>query len=231
MEMVRIIEHVVQVRGLDRGFDLNLATLRRVVISAVASNAGRDVLTHVRGKDVCLIGGRAGIHVGSVVPAVRFLVAVRLGFSAVCLRKLLRLRIRAPGVPICLLVDFIAGVDVHVNTGDKVYQKAYWDAGGANAEAEKFAKAYGGEAESNGDQKSYSGHDTSNVDASTTANQTNILSADMSQHVAAGIGGNGGNNNTSQGGEVEIKASIESANLNNVLNDSDHFHVDDFVHV
>ena len=123
------------------------------------------------------------------------------------------------------------GADVHVNTGDKVYQKAYWDAGGANAEAEKFAKAYGGEAESNGDQKSYSGHDTSNVDASTTANQTNILSADMSQHVAAGIGGNGGNNNTAKGGEVEIKASIESANLNNVLNDSDHFHVDDFVHV
>jgi hypothetical protein len=123
------------------------------------------------------------------------------------------------------------GADVHVNTGDKVYQKAYWDAGGANAEAEKFAKAYGGEAESNGDQKSYSGHDTSNVDASTTAYQTNWLAADMSQHVAAGIGGNGGNDNTAKGGEVEIKASIESANLNNVLNDSEHFHVDDFVHV
>ncbi len=28
------------------------------------------------------------------------------------------------------------GADVHVNTGDNVYQKAYWDAGGANAEAE-----------------------------------------------------------------------------------------------
>ena len=25
------------------------------------------------------------------------------------------------------------GADVHVNTGDNVYQKAYWDAGGANA--------------------------------------------------------------------------------------------------
>ena len=33
------------------------------------------------------------------------------------------------------------GSDVHVNTGDNVYQKAYWDAGGANAEAEKYAKA------------------------------------------------------------------------------------------
>jgi len=123
------------------------------------------------------------------------------------------------------------GADVHVNTGDKVYQKAYWDAGGANAEAEKFAKAYGGEAESNGDQKSYSGHDTSNVTANTTADQTNILSANMSQNVWAGIGGDGGNNNTAKGGEVEIRASVESANLDNVLNDSEHFHVDDFVHV
>jgi len=123
------------------------------------------------------------------------------------------------------------GADVHVNTGDKVYQKAYWDAGGANAKADWFAKAHGGEAESNGDQKSYSGHNTSNVSADTTAYQTNWLAADMSQHVAAGIGGNGGNDNTAKGGEVEIKASIESANLNNVLNDSEHFHVDDFVHV
>jgi hypothetical protein len=123
------------------------------------------------------------------------------------------------------------GADVHVNTGDKVYQKAYWDAGGANAEAEKFAKAYGGEAESNGDQKSYSGHDTSNVSANTTADQTNILSANMSQNVWAGIGGDGGNNNTAKGGEVEIKASIESANLSDVLNHSEQFHVDDFVHV
>jgi hypothetical protein len=123
------------------------------------------------------------------------------------------------------------GADVHVNTGDKVYQKAYWDAGGANAEAEKFAKAYGGEAESNGDQKSYSGHDTSNVSANTTASQTNILSANMSQQVAAGVGGDGGNDNYAKGGEVDIKASIESASLNNVLNDSEHFHVDDFVHV
>ena len=32
------------------------------------------------------------------------------------------------------------GADVHVNTGDKVYQKAYWDAGGANAEAEKLRR-------------------------------------------------------------------------------------------
>jgi len=46
--------------------------------------------------------------------AVRFLVAIRLGFSAVCLRKRLRLRVGASGIPIRLLVNRIAGVDMHV---------------------------------------------------------------------------------------------------------------------
>ena len=44
-------------------------------------------------------------------------------------------------------------------------------------------------------RSSDSGHDTSNVYANTTAYQTNFLAADMSQNVAAGIGGNGGNDN------------------------------------
>ena len=123
------------------------------------------------------------------------------------------------------------GADVHVNTGDKVYQKAYWDAGGANAKADDYSKAYGGHAYSNGDQYSESGHDKSDVDANTTAYQTNFLAADMSQHVAAGIGGNGGDDNYAKGGDFELKSSMETANLNNVLNDSEHFHVDDFVHV
>ena len=72
------------------------------------------------------------------------------------------------------------GADVHVNTGDKVYQKADWDAGGAKTTADWFSKAYGGKTTSDGDQSSKSGHDTSNVDASTTAYQTNFLAADMS---------------------------------------------------
>jgi hypothetical protein len=121
------------------------------------------------------------------------------------------------------------GADVHVNTGDQVYQKADWEAGGANASADWFAKAHGGTATSNGSQNSQSGHDTSNVDASTTAYQTNFLAADMSQSVAAGIGGNGGNGNAAKGGDVDLK--IESANLNDVLNHSGHFSIDDFVHV
>jgi hypothetical protein len=123
------------------------------------------------------------------------------------------------------------GADVHVNTGDKVYQKAYWDAGNASAKAEDYSKAHGGYANSNGDQSSWSGHDKSDVDASTTAYQTNFLAADMSQHVAAGIGGDGGDDNYAKGGDVELKSSMETANLNDVLNHSEHFHVDDFVHV
>jgi hypothetical protein len=123
------------------------------------------------------------------------------------------------------------GADVHVKTGDQVQQKAYWDAGGANAKAEWFAKAHGGTAKSNGDQDSDSGHNKSDVDASTTAYQTNFLAADMSQNVAAGIGGDGGNHNKAEGGDVQFKASIESANLNDVLNDSEHFNANDFVDV
>jgi hypothetical protein len=119
------------------------------------------------------------------------------------------------------------GADVHVNTGDLVHQKADWDAGGANAQSELFAKAHGGIAKSNGNQESESGHNKSDVDASTTAYQTNFLAANMSQNVAAGVGGNGGNNNKAEGGDVHFKASIESVNLNDVLNDSEHFHIDD----
>ncbi|HWZ39378.1 MAG TPA: hypothetical protein VNY08_13860 [Bradyrhizobium sp.] len=96
------------------------------------------------------------------------------------------------------------GSDVSVNTGDHVYQKAYWDAGGANATAEKYAKAYGGEAESNGDQHNYSGYDTSNVHADTTSYQSNFLAADQHQSVVAGIGGNGGDGNYAFGGEVDL---------------------------
>lgn len=123
------------------------------------------------------------------------------------------------------------GADAHVNTGDSVHQTADWQAGGANATAQWFSQAHGGTAMSNGNQTSDSGHDTSNVDASTTAYQSNFLAANMSQNVVAGIGGNGGNGNYAKGGDVHFDPTIESANLNNVLNDSQHFHVDDFVHV
>ena len=118
------------------------------------------------------------------------------------------------------------GSDVHVNTGDKVSQKADWEAGGANAKAEWFAKAHGGTATSNGSQNSDSGHDTSKVYADTTAHQSIDFGADQSQSVAAGIGGDGGDGNAALGGNVDIKASLESVNLNDVLNHSGHFDAD-----
>jgi hypothetical protein len=119
------------------------------------------------------------------------------------------------------------GADVNVKNGDHVSQKAYWDAGGANAKAEKYSKAEGGKAYSNGDQESDSGHNKSDVDANTKAYQDNWLAADQSQTVMAGVGGDGGNYNKAEGGDIHFKASIESANLNDVLNDSKHFHIDD----
>ena len=119
------------------------------------------------------------------------------------------------------------GADVHVKTGDQVHQKADWDAGGANAKAEKHSEAEAGKAVSNGDQESDSGHNKSDVDASTTAYQENFLAANMSQNVAAGIGGDGGDHNKAEGGDVHFKASIESANLNDSLNTYEHYHIDD----
>ena len=145
------------------------------------------------------------------------------------------------------------GADVHVKNGDDVSQKAYWDAGGANAKAEGAAtkskgmelhgghkkydakaestKAEGGTAKSNGDQDSDSGHNKSDVEANTTAYQENWLAVEQGQEVYAGIGGEGGDHNKAEGGDVHIKASIETAYLNDVLDDSHKFDIDDFVHV
>jgi hypothetical protein len=139
------------------------------------------------------------------------------------------------------------GADVHVKNGDHVSQKAYWDAGGANAKAEGTAKskgmesyghkksdakadndtkAEGGKANSNGDQESDSGHNKSDVEANTHADQDNWLLVEQGQEAYAGVGGNGGDENYAVGGDVDIKASIESANLNDVLNHSKYFDAD-----
>jgi hypothetical protein len=135
------------------------------------------------------------------------------------------------------------GANVDVTTGDDVYQKADWDAGGAkggDASVKKaddvWAKATGGTAKSNGDQYSESGHNKSYVDAHTIAAQENALKVDMSQMVSAGNGGDGGHGNLAKGGEVSFalvhsNPTSETANLNDVLNDSGHFAIDDFLHV
>jgi hypothetical protein len=66
----------------------------------------------------------------------------------------------------------------------------------------------------------------------TTASRTRLtwLDADQSQNVKAGIGGDGGNGNKAEGGDVDVKASIEWTNLNDVLNHSEYFHTDDVAH-
>jgi hypothetical protein len=96
------------------------------------------------------------------------------------------------------------GSDVYVNNGDHVSQKAYWDAGNASADADKYSKAYGGDANSNGSQHNYSGHDTSTVHADTNAYQDNWLAANMSQNVVAGVGGDGGDYNYASSGDVSL---------------------------
>ena len=75
------------------------------------------------------------------------------------------------------------GSDVHVNTGDNVYQKAYWDAGGANAEAEKYPRQRAELPNRMATRKSDSGHNKSDVEADTKAYQENWLDADQSQNV------------------------------------------------
>ena len=70
-----------------------------------------------------------------------------------------------------------------------------------------------------------SGHNKSDVDANTTAYQKNYLKADMSQNVWAGIGGEGGDHNKAEGGDVDVKASIESAT--DSFNSHEYYHIDD----
>ena len=103
----------------------------------------------------------------------------------------------------------VYGADVSVKTGDHVDQKAYWDAGKATADAEKWSKAYA-DANSNGDQSSKSGYDTSKVYANTTATQDNQLWVDQHQDVMAGIGGRGGDGSMALGGSVDIQPEIST---------------------
>jgi hypothetical protein len=101
------------------------------------------------------------------------------------------------------------GAHVDVNTGDHVHQNADWDAGGANGVSVDppswlHITGTGGSAQSNGSQASESGFDTSNVHANTTAYQPNYFWADQHQDVYAGIGGNGGEGNSADGGSVDV---------------------------
>jgi hypothetical protein len=99
----------------------------------------------------------------------------------------------------------VEGGDVHTNTGDKVHQDADWTAEAGKATS-KYYEKHGASVQSNGDQESeHHGANTSgNVDASASATQTNMVSSDQSQHVWAGIGGDGGSDNKAYGGDIDI---------------------------
>jgi hypothetical protein len=86
---------------------------REIVASAVAANASHHFLVHVRLEIVCLMGRRIGVHLGGIVAALRTLISVRRGLSSLGLRKPRSSSVRAPGFPICLLTDVIAGFDVY----------------------------------------------------------------------------------------------------------------------
>src|SRR4030088_2354316 len=60
---------------------------------------------------------RVGIHLGCVIATVVALIAIRFGSAAISLGILIRLRVCAAGVPICLLLNVVAGVDAHVGAG------------------------------------------------------------------------------------------------------------------
>jgi hypothetical protein len=74
-------------------------------------------------------------------------------------------------------------------------------------------------------------YDSAKVHADTTAYQSNWVAADQHQDVYAGNGGNGGSYNTAEGGNVSFKVDSEQATLKDVLNGSEYFHANDFVHV
>jgi UTP:GlnB (protein PII) uridylyltransferase len=68
-----------------------------------------------------------------------------------------------------------------------------------------------------------SGGDTAAVAAATTATQNTQLMADQHATILAGVGGNGGNGNLAQGGDISaavVHSDPETTTVNNAL---DHF--------
>jgi hypothetical protein len=132
------------------------------------------------------------------------------------------------------------GSDVDVTTGDDVRQKAKLDlddgSGGKDWDKKKVAED-GGKTSADLSQDSESGHNESKVWADTTAIQENWAKIDQSANLIAGNGGNGGDDNLAKGGDVGIalvhtnpSTEITYTELKDVLNHSEHFGIDDFLH-
>jgi hypothetical protein len=130
----------------------------------------------------------------------------------------------------------VYGAVTDVHNGDHVWQTADWEAGGGGhggeAEAENGflsnivnngAGGAGGDATSNGSQNNSSGGDVAAVAAATSATQNTQLVADQHATILAGVGGNGGNGNFAQGGDIGaavVHTDPETTTVNNAL---DHF--------
>lgn len=130
----------------------------------------------------------------------------------------------------------VYGADTDLHNGDHVWQAAGWSAGsagnGGDAEAENGFLANitnngsggpGGDANSNGSQANSSGGDIAAVSAATTAQQNTQFFADQHATILAGVGGNGGNGNLAQGGDISaavVHSDPETTTVNNAL---DHF--------
>lgn len=109
----------------------------------------------------------------------------------------------------------VTGADVDVHNGDHVADWASWDAGfGGNGGGAEAANGFlsnitnngsggsGGDADSNGSLGSFSGGNVAAVHADTGATQNTSLLADQHATILAGMGGNGGNGNMAQGGDI-----------------------------
>ncbi|WP_454856072.1 PE-PGRS family protein [Rhizobium binxianense] len=109
----------------------------------------------------------------------------------------------------------VEGAYTDLHNGDHVWQMADWDAGGGGSGGLSQAQngflaavtnngdgGAGGSATSNGNQGAATGGDTAAVAADTTATQYTQLLADQHATILAGVGGNGGNGNMAQGGDI-----------------------------
>jgi hypothetical protein len=139
----------------------------------------------------------------------------------------------------------VEGAYTDLHNGDHVWQTAGWDAGDGGAGGftqaqngllaavtNSGAGGAGGDATSNGSQGLSSGGDTAAVAADTTATQYTQLLADQHATILAGVGGNGGNGNAAQGGDISaaLVHSDPSTETTTVTNALDHFGID-FGHI
>jgi hypothetical protein len=143
------------------------------------------------------------------------------------------------------------GSNVDVKTGDYVRQKAELDSGDSadpkelpmkdEADLKDYHKkdkpGEEGGSSSKLSQISDSGENESKVWADTSAYQKNWVKIDQSSNQIAGIGGDGGDHNYAKGGDVSFalvhenpSTKVDYTELKDVLNHSEHFSFDDFLH-